>query len=238
MKICVVHGSQRNGNTEKTIEILKVKLNLIGNNDFFDLYLPKDLPLFCCGCFQCLDKGIFGGECCPHAKYTHHILETMKLSDGIIIASPVYSLAESGQIKVFFDHFGCIFMSHRPLQEMFSKTALIVSTTAGTGTKYVIKSVERSLSFWGIPKIYKCGLTLWSKNWNEMSLKKQEKYEKCLGNKAYVFYKSLKNKKVHTPLKTKILFYIFKNLMNSYSDGHQDKEYWRRKGWLQGKRPW
>ena len=238
MKICVIHGSQRNGNTEKTIEILKVKLNLIGNNDFFDLYLPNDLPLFCCGCFQCLDKGSFGGECCPHAKYTHPILETMKLSDGIIIASPVYSLAESGQIKVFFDHFGCIFMSHRPLQEMFSKTALIVSTTAGTGTKYVIKSVERSLSFWGIPKIYKCGLTLWSKNWNEMSLKKQEKYEKCLGNKAYVFYKSLKNKKVHTPLKTKILFYIFKNLMNSYSDGHQDKEYWRRKGWLQGKRPW
>ncbi|WP_236901124.1 flavodoxin family protein [Clostridium butyricum] len=194
--------------------------------------------MFCCGCFQCLDKGSFGGECCPHAKYTHPILETMKLSDGIIIASPVYSLAESGQIKVFFDHFGCIFMSHRPLQEMFSKTALIVSTTAGTRTKYVIKSVERSLSFWGIPKIYKCGLTLWSKNWNEMSLKKQEKYEKCLGNKAYVFYKSLKNKKVHTPLKTKILFYIFKNLMNSYSDGHQDKEYWRRKGWLQGKRPW
>ena len=113
MKICVIHGSQRNGNTEKTIEILKVKLNLIGNNDFFDLYLPKDLPLFCCGCFQCLDKGSFGGECCPHAKYTHPILETMKLSDGIIIASPVYSLAESGQIKVYFDHFGCIFMSHR-----------------------------------------------------------------------------------------------------------------------------
>lgn len=194
--------------------------------------------MFCCGCFQCLDKGSFGGECCPHAKYTHPILETMKLSDGIIVASPVYSLAESGQVKVFFDHFGCIFMSHRPLQEMFSKTALIVSTTAGTGTKYVIKSVERSLNFWGIPKIYKCGLTLWYKNWNEMSLKKQEKYEKCLGNKAYVFYNSLKNKKVHTPLKTKIMFYMFKNLMNRYSDGHQDKEYWRRKGWLQGKRPW
>lgn len=111
----------------------------------------------------------------------------MKLSDGIIIASPVYPLAESGQVKVFFDHLGCIFMSHRQLQEMFSKTSLIVSTTAGTGTKYVIKSVERSLSFWGIPKI---------------------------------------------------LFYIFKNLMNRYSDGHQDKEYWRRKGWLQGKRHW
>ncbi|ETJ36346.1 hypothetical protein Q604_UNBC09386G0002, partial [human gut metagenome] len=38
MKICVIHGSQRNGNTEKTIEIIKVKLNLIGNNETFRWY--------------------------------------------------------------------------------------------------------------------------------------------------------------------------------------------------------
>lgn len=238
MKISVIHGSQRNGNTEKTIQIVKSKLNSLGNNHFFDFYLPKDLPLFCCGCFQCLDKGIFGGEFCPHAKYTHPILEKMKLSDGIIIASPVYSLAESGQLKVFLDHFGCIFMSHRPLQEMFSKTAFVISTTAGAGTKHVIKPIERSLKYWGIPKVYKCGLTLWAKNWNEMPLKKRNKYEKCLVKKSCAFYNSMKNKKVYIPLKTKILFSIFRNLMNSYLDGHQDKEYWRDKGWLQGKRPW
>ncbi|WP_258879830.1 flavodoxin family protein [Clostridium estertheticum] len=159
-------------------------------------------------------------------------------ADGIIIASPVYSLAESGQVKVFLDHFGCIFMSHRPLQEMFSKTALVISTTAGIGTKYVIKPIERSLRYWGIPKVYKCGLTLRAKNWDEMQLKKQGKYEKRLGEKSYGFYNSMKNKKVYIPLKTKILFRIFRSLMSSYSDGHKDKEYWREKGWLQGKTPW
>lgn len=86
-------------------------------------------------------------------------------------------------------------MPHRPLQEMFSKTALVISTTAGTGTKHVIKPIERSLRYWGIPKVY-------------------------------------------IPVKTKILFRIFRKLMNSYPDGNQDKEYWRDKGWLQGKKPW
>jgi len=46
-------------------------------NDFLDLYLPKDLPLLCCGYFKCIDTGSFGGECCPHSKYTHPILEAM-----------------------------------------------------------------------------------------------------------------------------------------------------------------
>jgi multimeric flavodoxin WrbA len=238
VKICVIHGSQRKGNTEKTIEIVKAKLNSLENNDYFDFYLPKDLPSFCCGCFQCLDKGSSGGECCPHAKYTHPILEAMKLSNGIIIASPVYSLAESGQVKTFLDHFGCIYMSHRPLQEMFSKTGFVISTTAGAGTTYVIKPIKRNLRYWGIPKIYKCGLTLSAKNWSDMPSEKQSKYEECLGQKAHAFYNSMKNKRVYIPLITKIMFSIFRNLMNSYSDGHQDKEYWRDKGWLQGKRPW
>lgn len=238
MKITVVHGSQRKGNTEKTIELIKTKLNSLDSNEFVDFYLPKDLPVFCLGCFQCLDKGKVGGECCPHVKYTQPIIDTIKSSDGIVIGSPVYSLSESGQIKAFLDHFGCIFMSHRPLEEMFSKTALIISTTAGTGTRYTIKTIERSLTFWGIPKVIKCGLTLWAKNWNEMSLKKQDKYEKQIEGRTDRFYKSMKRKNVHIPIKTKILFGMFRRLMNSYEDGHQDKEYWRSKGWLHGDNPW
>ncbi len=41
MKISVIHGSQRNGNTEKTIQIVKSKLNSFGNNHFFDFYFTK-----------------------------------------------------------------------------------------------------------------------------------------------------------------------------------------------------
>nr|WP_242649500.1 NAD(P)H-dependent oxidoreductase [Clostridium kluyveri] len=111
----------------------------------------------------------------------------MKISDGIIIASPVYTLAESGQIKVFLDHFGCIFMSHRPVKEMFSKAAFVISTTAGIGTKNVIKIIQRNLKYWGIRKIYKCGLTLRAKDWGDMLFKKQNKYKKILEKNHIVF---------------------------------------------------
>lgn len=238
MKITIIHGSNRAGNTDRTIDIVRNKLNSFEEHEFIDFYLPKDLPMFCMGCYQCFDKGDFGGEFCPHKKYTHPILEAMKSSDGIIIASPVYVLAESGQVKAFLDHFGCIFMVHRPLEEMFSKKALILSTTAGAGTKHAIKAMERSLTFWGIPKIHKCGFKMLALSWNDMPDKKQKKYEKILEDKTYNFYKSLKNKKVYTPLKTKVIFNFIKGLINSYPDGNKDKEYWREKGWLQGGRPW
>jgi len=86
------------------------------------------------------------------------------------------------------------------------------------------------LKYWGLPKVYKCGLTLWAKNWSDMPLKKQDKYEKCLKEKTNAFYSSMKSKKIHTPLKTKLLFVVFRNLMNGYSQGNPDKEYWKNKG--------
>lgn len=41
MKISVIHGSQRNGNTEKTIQIVKSKLNSLENNDFLILFTKR-----------------------------------------------------------------------------------------------------------------------------------------------------------------------------------------------------
>ncbi|WP_242850640.1 hypothetical protein [Clostridium lundense] len=48
----------------------------------------------------------------------------------------------------------------------------------------------------------------------------------------------MRNKKTYIPLKTKIMFNIFKRFILSYPDGNGDKEYWRNKGWLEGKKPW
>ncbi len=238
MNITIIHGSQRRGNTEKTIEIAKNRLSTYDDIKFHDLYLPKDLPLFCVGCFSCLHKGTYAGEYCPHAKYTHPILETLKISDGIIITSPVYALSESGQIKAFLDHYACIFISHKPIQEMFSKTALVISTTYGAGTNYVIKTIVRNIKFWGIAKIFKCGLNLFADNWDDMTIKNRNKNEKFLEKKIYGFYNSIKRKRYHIPLRTKILFIVFRIVMKRHPDGNKDKEYWKEKGWLDKKRPW
>ena len=43
-------------------------------------------------------------------------MEKILRSDGIIIRSPSYALAETAQIKALFDHFACNYICHRPYE--------------------------------------------------------------------------------------------------------------------------
>lgn len=235
MKICIIHGSPRKGNTYRAAEIFKNGMKENGPVEFKEFFLPKDMPEFCCGCYNCFDKG---EDKCPHAKYIKPIKDAMREADGLIFTSPVYVLSESGEIKAFLDHFGHIFIPHRPMEEMFSKAAVILSTTAGAGTGHSIKTIKRNLKYWGIKRIYSCGLTIFAKNWEDMKEKKQSKYSKILAKKSDKFYESVKNReKLSVRLFTRFIFFIIRGMMKSYPDGHWDKEYWREKGWLDGKKP-
>ena len=57
----------------------------------------------------------------------------MHEADGVIFASPVYSINVSGVFKVFVNRFSYVF--HRPL--FFDKKALLLSITGAAGTKEV-----------------------------------------------------------------------------------------------------
>lgn len=239
MIVCVFHGSNRRGNTDKLLEIAKNKISENEDVEFIDFYLPKDLPEFCTGCFLCLDKGAYGGELCPHKKYTSIITEAIDKSDGIIIGCPVYALAETAQVKALFDHYACTFMNHRPRKGNFKKSALIISSCAGAGNRDTIRTIKHNFIFWGIPKIYSIGIKLWAKDFEEVSKAKKLKFTNKIENKTIKFLDSIKNRKDgYAPVRTRLLFKLFLKLMNSYPDGHQDKEYFRKYGWLNGKRPW
>jgi len=233
MEICVIHGSHRKGNTDKTIEIIKTQLDSFENISYSDIFLHNDLPHFCNGCFACLSTGDYAGQNCPHKQYTHPIKEKLLRSDGIIIGSPSYALSETAQVKALFDHFACTYIIHRPNEEMFNKIGFVVSTAAGAGTKRVISTVSRNLLFWGIKRIIKCGINMWEKNWNNMPQKKRLKEEKKLKSKARKFYKLIKNRyKVRPNMAVNVLRLIAKKLINSYKDMEPDKKYWKSKGWL------
>lgn len=232
MNICIIHGSPRKGNTYKATEIFKEQMKKHGDVDFVEFFLPKDMPHFCCGCYTCFDKS---EDKCPHAQYTLPITNAIREADGIILTSPVYVLAESGEIKAFLDHYGYMYMPHRPMEEMFSKVAMVISTTAGAGTSHAIKTISRSLNYWGVKRLYKCGLTIFAKNWDEMKIEKKQKFERILSQKANKFYKTVeKRKQLHSRLFTKFMFFIMKKMMSGYKDGHTDKTYWIKKGWISG----
>ncbi len=232
MKICVIHGSPRKGNTYKAAQLFMEQLRKNGEVEFTEFFLSKDMPEFCCGCYNCFFKS--EGKC-PHSQYTQPIEQAMREADGMIFTSPVFALAESGQMKVLLDHYSYLYMSHRPMEEMFSKVAMIITTTAGAGTKNVVKPISRSLTFWGVRKIFSCRLTIFAKSWNEMNEKKQKKFSGILRSKANKFYRAAKRRKrLHTGIYTRFLFFAMKKLMSGYEDGHTDKQYWMEKGWLSG----
>lgn len=233
MKICVIHGSNRKGNTDKTIELIKQTLDGQEDMTYTDFFLPKDLPHFCTGCFVCLRTGAYAGENCPHKEYTHPILKSMLEADGIILASPVYALAETAQIKSLLDHFACIYLNHRPNEEMFDKIAFVISTAAGLGTGRVMSTISRNMLFWGVKRTVKCKVNMWAKDWIQMDSQRRAKAEEAIRNQTLKFYKLTKNRRqLNTSISSKVLRYMFKRLINSYDDSEPDKIYWKNKGWI------
>ncbi|OPX46290.1 NADPH azoreductase [Ruminiclostridium hungatei] len=233
MKICVIHGSPRKGNTYKATKIMMAHMEGMGEVEFSEFFLPKAMPVFCCGCYNCFDKG---EEMCPHAQYTQPVEQAIKAADAVIITSPVYVLAENGAVKTLLDHYGYMFIPHRPMEEMFSKVGMIISTTAGAGTGKAIKAIYNSLNFWGVKRIFKLGLTIFAKDWEDMKPLKQQKFEKIIKKKAERFHACIvKREKLHTRLFTRFMFFIIRKSLSSYKDGHPDKKYWLQKGWLNGR---
>ena len=128
-------------------------------------------------------------------------------------------------------------MRHRPRREMFRKAALIVSTTAGGGTEYAMDSVARPLSHWGISRIFRCGITMRSSDFDGMDPKKARRARRALENAADRLYQSLEHG-VAPSMKTRKRFFIMKQVVLRFTDSPSDRSYWRGQGWSLGSKPW
>jgi len=233
MKIVVVHGSPRKGNTYKATEQFKKEMEKQGDIEFVDFFLPKDMPEFCHGCMNCFSKG---EESCPHATYTMPILEQMVSADGLIFTTPVYALSLSGCMKSFLDHYAYIFIVHRARSEMFHKKAFILSSTVGAGSKAAIKTISTSLKYWGVNRVYQYKFTTFGTEWDNMASDKKSKINREIMNEAKKFYKEVEAGKKHRPyLFIKFMFKMSRFILKKYTDDTSlDKQYWIKKGWYTG----
>lgn len=235
MNITVLHGSPRKGNTYEIAQKFMQEMQTRGEVSFREFFLPQDMPEFCRGCFNCILRD---EKNCPHAKYIQPILEAMLDADALIFTTPVYVMSASGGMKAFLDHFGFLFLVHRPRPEMFRKKAFILSTTAGAGTKFAMKTISSSLKYWGINRVYQRGFTLHSLKWDSMPDKKREKYEQTLRRDAGRFWNAVSSKKDAPPLLfTRFMYTFCKHMIKRQSDASVDKQYWKKQDWLDGKSP-
>lgn len=235
MKIVVVHGSPRKGNTYKATELFKKEMQNQGEIEFVDFFLPKDMPEFCRGCMTCFLKG---EEKCPHADYTMPILDQMVLADALIFTTPVFALSLSGCMKSFLDHYAFIFIVHRARSEMFEKKAFIISSTVGAGAKSAMKTISTSLKYWGVNRVYTYKFATFGDEWENLKLDKKDKIEKQIKQKASTFYKEVVSGKRHSPyLHIRIMYSISKSILKKYTDESSlDKKYWIEKGWYTGEK--
>ena len=123
--IVAVNGSPHAGigNTSSMIEMLRPTLAAAG----FDLEVidlaGKNIE-YCTGCAFCMEKG----RCWIDDDH-RQIVEKVLAADGVILASPVYFMNVTGQMKTFLDR--SLAFGHKPRPTW--KPGLAISVSAGMG---------------------------------------------------------------------------------------------------------
>jgi multimeric flavodoxin WrbA len=232
MKAVLIHGALHKGSTYEISRQFISQLAL-KDSDIMEFFLPKDMSSFCIGCSNCFMKG---EEFCPHKSQLQPIITAMDQADLLIFTSPVYVLHTTGQMKTLLDHFGYRFIVHRPNPLMFKKTALIISTAAGSGMKSTNKDIKDSLTFWGVGSIFTYGKAVYAIKWDEVSAKTRNKIQGDVVKLTSKISKSVHKK--NTSIKVKFLFHMMRFMHKHFSFNKVDHDYWLSKGWLKKARPW
>lgn len=143
MKIVVLMGSPRKGNTFRACEEFREHLQKVCNAEFEYIWLKDARIEPCKGCFVCFPQG---EDKCPNRDDDVHVIEQKMLdADGVIFASPVYSGNVSGLMKTFIDRIS--YTGHRP--RFFGKKAFFLVTTGILGAGYVLKYMKTIAWAWG-----------------------------------------------------------------------------------------
>lgn len=230
MKIVVINGQNHKGSTWNTAKILID--GITGEKEVKEFFLPRDLNRFCVGCYSCLE----GREKCPFWEDKKPLEDAMLAADWLIFTTPNYCMMPSAPMKAFLDLFFTYWLTHRPHEEMFKKSAVVISTAAGAGAGKAAKLVAENLVNWGVPKIMRYGLSVNAMNWETVPEKKKAKIRKDMGNLAK---KLSENKPVKVGVKTRVLFWFYGGMQKAnWGASKSEKEYWQSKGWLDGKKPW
>jgi len=230
MKITILHGSPRKGNTYYTAKIFMDELSKTGNVHFTEFFMPTDLPEFCTGCTLCLGGAL---EKCPNAQYVSPLLEAILTADALIFTTPHYGACSMpASMKNLFGHLDFLVFPVSPRAEIFDKKAFILST--GSGSTAAIKPIKKVLRHWGMNRVYAHGIRMYTNLWKKMPERKQKKVEKTLRRAAQKFYKTQKKR----PYLSTVLFYhISKFILKKYvGPGNYPYEYWQEKGYFK-KRP-
>lgn len=229
MKILTIMGTPHKGNTRAITDLF---LDEFKGNEFDEIVLPNDFSNFCYGCANCILKG---ESECPHHEEVNKIVSKIENADLIILATPVFVGSCTSGMKALLDHLAYMWLVHRPNESLFNKVGLIITTAGGSGVGATVKLLKQNLFYLGVPNIYNYGVTTMKMGGNYVDYKRKDKIKKDVRKKANEIKKALKKRKVG--FKTKFFFKMF-GMTQKNGWNKVDSDYWKEKGWLNGKKPY
>ena len=229
MKIVTLNGQNHKGSTYHIGRMIAERI--AGENEITEFFFPRDLPHFCHGCYQCIEDR----AACPFWEEKQKIMDAIDAADVLVVTTPTYCMHVSAPLKAFIDLTFDYWMAHRPMGSMFRKQAVIVSTAAGAGTKSAMKDVQDALFYLGVPKIVKYGLAVQAQSWEQVPGKKKAKIDRATAAAA----KKIKAKQPHVGIKTRFMFMLMGKMhKKGWNSSPVETQYWKERGWLDGKKPW
>ncbi|NPV93492.1 MAG: flavodoxin family protein [Firmicutes bacterium] len=216
-------GSPRRGRTLKAVEGFEKKLKQLGEIDFEYIWL-KDRDLKSCrGCGICLERG---EELCPLKDDRDDLFQRMRQADGVIFATPVYSLQVTALLKNMLDRFSYLF--HRPC--FFHKTFMPIVVQGVYGMGGVLKYLDEVARFWGFKTCPGLGLTISGQN---LPPGEQEKIDQATEKAAARFYRLLNDPADPVPSIKDVLIFRSVRTIHSLAAGlPRDHEYYKERGWF------
>ena len=230
MKIVMLNGQNHKGSTYHIGRMIADKI--VGDNEIREFFFPRDLNHFCMGCYQFIENE----KACHYYVEKKVILDAIEEADLLIVTTPTYCMHVSAPLKSFIDLSFDYWMSHRPRKSMFTKRAVIVSTSAGSSPKSAMKDVEDALFYMGVPSITKYGVAVQAMNWDGIKASKKEKIDK---DTTRIAQKMNNVEKPRVGIKTRFVFNMMRMMQkNGWGSSPVEKVYWEQNGWLGSKRPW
>ncbi|MEJ2249689.1 MAG: flavodoxin family protein [Candidatus Lokiarchaeota archaeon] len=202
MKVLAIIGSPKKGNTYRITQQVENNLKSFVNNNKrkvdleFDYLFLKDAQLeLCKGCFTCIPRG---EENCPLKDSRADIEKRILASNGIILASPVYSMNVPWLMKNFMDRFA--YTLHRPTY--INQKLMLLITAGEVGMKMTLKSLSNTMG--GSYLVSKLAV-------KTPPFKFKPKYEKSITRDiekaSRKFYRALKSDKPLPPTFVNVLWF-------------------------------
>ena len=221
MKILVVHGSMRQGNTYALVKKITERLLTKPDVECIEISVADlNLP-FCQSCNACFAKG---EAYCPHHAIMQGVQSALLECDGVIFSGVTYMWALNAAMKNLLDHLAYGF--HRPT--LFGKKGMVIVTSSGSGEKSVAHYLKTVLGQWGIN-----GASMVTLNAKEQQLISPDKASARLHREAERFYRLIQSGQFIAPsVKSIAVHNAFRAMsLSDFAEYACDTQFWQRDGY-------